>query len=288
MEEEQERFVEIMDQGRLAGILHLPSNMDHPCPVVIYCPGKNGERYEVHRLAVKLGRVLAQCGIAFLRFDYYGIGLSDGSYHQMTTSTKVSNVKKAFEYLQNIDEVDTTRTTLLGFSDGARIALMVANEMSLSNLVLWSPLFYEFGGNYPGNRKPRFERLPKHPNNLVMPWAGLWVSMDFYRDLFNIDIDKELRAFTGESLLIFGEEDPLIQEEFEIINTFSLPVYSNSEAHKVVSVPEAGHLFTSVKLESKLMMETVGWLLSSEGDKRHVATSATRTGEEHDRNYSGA
>ncbi|MBU8772113.1 alpha/beta hydrolase [Cytobacillus oceanisediminis] len=255
-----EQLIEIEDQGRLAGVLHLPPRSMRPCPLVIYCPGKNGERYEVHRLAVKFARSLAEKGIAFLRFDYYGMGLSDGFYHQMTTSTKVSNVIKAYEFATSIPGIDKDSISYLGFSDGARIALMSAIQTKVEKILLWSPLFYEFGGNYPNNMHPRFTRHPKENNILVMPWAGLWVSMDFYRDLQSIDIEAVLRAYTGKSLVIYGDDDPLIKEEFEYIKTNQQSLYKNDPEHQVTVIKDAGHLFTSVNFETQLMNRSYCWL----------------------------
>ncbi|MFD7524199.1 alpha/beta hydrolase [Paenibacillus chitinolyticus] len=262
----EERLVELEVEGhRLAGILHMPESARQPCPVVVYCPGKNGERYEVHRLAVKFARRLAERGIACLRFDYYGLGLSDGWFHEMTTSTKIRDTLAALRFVRETEGVDPGRIAFLGFSDGARIALMSAVRTGISRLLLWSPLFSEFGGNFPGGRKPRFFRHPLYPDAMVKPWAGLWVGMDFYRDLQQIDIGKELLACEVDSLLIYGTDDPLIEEEFAYMETTRYPIYSGTTRHQVSPVEGAGHLFTSVRLEEKLMDESFGWLAASFG-----------------------
>ncbi|MEH6989552.1 alpha/beta hydrolase [Cytobacillus firmus] len=247
-----EKTLEFHDQGKIAGVLHLPTDNKQRFPLVVYCPGKNGERYEVHRLAVKFARFLASRGIAFFRFDYYGLGLSDGFFHEMTTSTKVSNVTKAIEFIQS-SGYQFSNISLLGFSDGARIALMAANQCEIKNLILWSPLFAEFGGNFPNGKRPRFVRHNHHKDFLVMPWAGLWVGLDFYKDLNSIDIDSELREYNGRSLILYGDDDPLIKEEFEYLNTEKYEIYSNNNKNLVQEVKGAGHLFTSRVFEDILM-----------------------------------
>ncbi len=256
----EERFVELEDQGgRLAGVLHLPEPMSAPCPAVIYCPGKNGERFEVHRLAVKFARRLAAQGIAFLRYDYYGMGLSDGRYFEVTTSTKVSNSVKAYEMARSHPAIDSSRVAFLGFSDGARIALLSANRTKVEHLLLWSPLFYEFSGKYLG-RHPRFVRHARYPEKLVIPWAGLWVGMEFFRDLQDTDLERELAAFRGKSLVVYGDDDPLIREEFEKKQTNRHHLYSNHADHRLVCIPRAGHLFNSSPLEERLMQCSGQWL----------------------------
>lgn len=256
-----EQFVELEDcGGRLAGVLHLPTQANGPCPAVVYCPGKNGERYEVHRLAVKFARRLANLGIAFLRFDYYGMGLSDGHYYEVTTSTKVSNATVAYEYATSHSAIDPTRVAYLGFSDGARIALMAANRTKVDRLLLWSPLFYEFGGKYLGPR-PKFTRHYRDQRQMVVPWAGLWVGIDFFKDLQQTELTRELASYRGRSLLIYGDNDPLIQEELEREQTNRHAIYANVPQHQVTVVADAGHLFTSVPLEEKLMTRSGEWLV---------------------------
>jgi pimeloyl-ACP methyl ester carboxylesterase len=256
----EEHFVEIEDQeGRLAGILHLPRASSKPCPAIIYCPGKNGERFEVHRLAVKFARRLAAQGIAFLRYDYYGMGLSDGHYYEVTTSTKISNSVKAYELLQSHPAIDSSRVAYLGFSDGARIALMSANRTNVDHLLLWSPLFYEFGNKFLGPN-PRFSRHAADRKQLVIPWAGLWVGINFFKDLQEIDLDREIAGFRGKSILIYGDDDPLVHAELEQMRTNRHPIYSNLPEHQVNSVPRAGHLFTSSLLEDRLMECSGRWI----------------------------
>lgn len=259
----REVLIELHDQGKLAGVLHLPSPTFQPCPLVIYCPGKNGERYEVHRLAVKFARHLAAQGIAFLRFDYWGLGLSDGAYHEMTTSSKLSNVLTAYRYVQSLPQIRKDQLVYLGFSDGARIALMAANRSEVKRLLLWSPLFNEYAGNMPNRKPPRFIRHPLYPRQLVMAWAGLWVGFDFYLDLKGIDIDRELRAYRGESLIVYGDDDPLIEEEFAHMQPEQYQLYRQSARNRVRAVKGAGHLFTSLRYEQLLMAESTRWLKQS-------------------------
>ncbi|GIQ69329.1 alpha/beta fold hydrolase [Xylanibacillus composti] len=255
-----EHFIELEDnEGRLAGVLHLPKQAAGPSPAVVYCPGKNGERYEVHRLAVKFARRLAEKGIAFLRYDYYGMGLSDGHYYEVTTSTKVSNARRAYAFASARPEIDKARIAFLGFSDGARIALMAANRTDADCLLLWSPLFYEFGGKYLGPR-PRFARHERDPQQLVVPWAGLWVGIDFFKDLQQANLAHELSSYRGHSLLIYGDNDPLIREELDREHTDRHAIYSDVPEHQVTVVANAGHLFTSVALEEQLMARSVRWL----------------------------
>ncbi|CAM4434834.1 alpha/beta hydrolase [Paenibacillus tarimensis] len=248
------------ERGRLAAVLHLPcSRMGRP-PLVVYCPGKNGERSDSHRLGVSFARSAAAQGVAVMRFDYYGMGLSDGEYHQMTVSTKVSDTVDVCRYVEGLTDVEFGSTALLGFSDGARTALLAANRIGVSRLILWSPLFQEWGGDYPLGRRPRFMRHPADEDALVLPWAGLWVGMPFYKELQCLDMKEHIRRYKGTSIMIYGDDDPLVAEERERLNTSDLSIYSGSRTHKVHAMEEAGHLFASVELGERLIEHTIRWL----------------------------
>lgn len=256
----QEIVVTIEDQGKMLGVLHLPEKRSYPCPLIIYCPGMNGERFEVHRLAVKFARYLAEKGIAFLRFDYYGMGLSDGYYFQMTNSTKVSNILCAFDYVQNhFPEIDLHKCVLLGFSDGARIALAAALEKKLQHVIFWSPVLKEFQTeNDSAKYKTRFKLHPKY-KKVMKPWIGLWVGIDYFKDLKHFNFEQMIHAYHGKSLQIYGSDDPLA-EESKILLEEIFKQNQRTQEHDVYSVEQAGHLFTSVKLERHLMDITYSWL----------------------------
>ncbi|WP_270166440.1 alpha/beta hydrolase [Paenibacillus sp. SYP-B4298] len=258
-----ERLIEInAPHGRLAAVLHHPGASAEPPSLVIYCPGKNGERSDVHRLGVNFARRAAALGIAVLRFDYSGVGLSDGDYHEMTVSSKVSDTIAVYRYACGLPDLNTATTAFLGFSDGARTALLAANQTGVNRLILWSPLFQEWGGGYPQGRHPRFVRHPLHPLLPVMPWAGLWVGMPFYKDLQQLDLPEQMRSYNGTSIVIYGEEDPLVAEERIRMDTESLPLFDDDSDHRVCAIPQADHLFASIEHGECLLDHTLCWLRS--------------------------
>ena len=65
---------------RLYGVLHLPDPGTVPSTVVVMLAGGPQVRAGAHRLYVQLSRFLAEHGWASLRFDYEGMGDSEGDY----------------------------------------------------------------------------------------------------------------------------------------------------------------------------------------------------------------
>ncbi|MGM1049389.1 MAG: alpha/beta hydrolase [Bacillota bacterium] len=251
-------LIEFYDIGKLAGVLHLPNSSKSNYPAVIFCPGKNGERVEAHRLAIKMGEHLAERGIAFFRFDYYGLGLSDGSFHEMSISTKLSNVCSAFHFLK--ENKNVSEVAYLGFSDGARTALLAANRSKVKKLALWSPVMYEIGGNLPGGKKMKFCRHPRDRSQLVMAWNGYWTGISYYKELIKYNIEREVLDFCreGESILVYGKDDLILKEEFEMMGSHKTLLYTSDQS-KVIRFSETGHLFSSASLEKQLIEVTGEW-----------------------------
>ena len=74
------------DGLRLFGIVHLPEPANrHPVPVILLSPGIKS-RVAPHRLYVKLARHLASLGHLVLRFDFAGLGDSEGELQEAWTA----------------------------------------------------------------------------------------------------------------------------------------------------------------------------------------------------------
>lgn len=256
----KEQYFKIADQGNMAAVLHIPLQSAGPSPVIVFCPGKNGERSEVHRLAVGFARILANAGFAMLRFDYYGSGLSDGWFYEMTPLTRVSNVKAIIKFVREHPAIDGNQVVLLGFSDGARVVMGAVSEMNIKKVILWSPVFFEPPGMLDNTKKLKFTRCPHDPNVLVTPWAGLWLGINFYKDLRNMAIDQLLVSYNGESLIVYDDDDLLVEAERELLQQIDCCLFKESSRNQVAIIPQGGHLFCSIEKATELLNVTLSWL----------------------------
>lgn len=113
--------------GRLSleGILSLPDGKG-PFPAVVVChphPLYGGDMRNT--VVVAICRALAQLSIVALRFNFRGVGQSQGSYGGGIDERE--DVKAAHSFLASLDEVDTDRIGLAGYSFGAVVASDVAD-----------------------------------------------------------------------------------------------------------------------------------------------------------------
>ncbi|MHB1327742.1 MAG: alpha/beta hydrolase family protein, partial [Gemmatimonadales bacterium] len=139
----------------LSGTLTLPKTASRtsPVPAIVTISGTGpqdrdeylgfGDYRPFRQFADSLGRR----GIAVLRMDDRGVGASGGTFNGATPVDFVKDIRAGLAYLRTRDEIDATRLGLLGHSEGAIDAPMVAiEEPSLKALVLLAGQARKLGG----------------------------------------------------------------------------------------------------------------------------------------------
>ncbi|MEW6286177.1 MAG: alpha/beta fold hydrolase [Chloroflexota bacterium] len=114
----------------LAGTLLTPLD-ETPAPAVILVPGsgaatRNGS-WNMYR---SIGEYLAERGFAVLLYDKRGVGGSTGDWESETFDERAQDVAAMIAFLQARAEIDPDRIGLIGHSQGAYIAPLVAAKYS--------------------------------------------------------------------------------------------------------------------------------------------------------------
>jgi len=115
----------------LAGTLTLPKGAGpFPAALLIAGSGPNDrdEALASHRPFLVLADHLTHKGIAVLRYDKRGIGKSTGSVDKATTVDLASDSQAALAYLKTRKEIDPAKIALIGHSEGAMIAPLLASQ----------------------------------------------------------------------------------------------------------------------------------------------------------------
>jgi len=130
--EEEVKFINQKANVALAGTLSLPASMDTKPPVVILISGSGpqdrDETFASHKPFLVLSDYLTRNGIAVLRYDDRGYGESTGDFSTGTTADFAEDVLSAIEFLKKRTDIDSNKIGLVGHSEGAIIAPMVANQ----------------------------------------------------------------------------------------------------------------------------------------------------------------
>jgi hypothetical protein len=129
--EEEISFTNAAAGVSLAGTLTLPKGPG-PFPAVLLIAGSGphdrDEALANHRPFLVLADHLTRKGIAVLRYDKRGIGKSIGSADNATTLDLAADAQAALAYLKTRQEIAPARIALIGHSEGAMIASLIASQ----------------------------------------------------------------------------------------------------------------------------------------------------------------
>jgi alpha/beta superfamily hydrolase len=139
----------------LEGVWHLPEG-NGPFPAVIVChphPLYGGNMSS--NVVFYICQALAGASIAALRFNFRGVGKSQGSFSGGTGEQE--DVKAALAFALSAANIDRSRIGLAGYSFGGGVAASVAvREENIKILALVSPAFIYGGEELTGYKKPKF------------------------------------------------------------------------------------------------------------------------------------
>ena len=113
----------------LAGTLTIPQGPGpHPAVVLIDGSGPQDRDSTLmgHKPFLLWADVLTRQGIAVLRWDDRGVGGSTGNWAQTTLAERADDVQAAMRFLRKRNDIATGEVGLLGHSEGALVAPMVA------------------------------------------------------------------------------------------------------------------------------------------------------------------
>lgn len=228
-----QKEVHFISEGRrISGIIHLPDNEGAPCVIASHglLSSKNSEKY------IALGEMIAQEGIAMLRFDFSGIGDSEGSDEDNTISKKLIDLQSAIEFIRSQSRF-RKRIGLIGSSLGGFLSLIQASKTpDLKAVVVWStPIWMENlrsikqNEDYPLPPDKFFEDLARHKLLLVLPKVS-------------------------NCLVIHGEKDELIPIEHAIMIFRHL-----NQPKEIHIIGGADHRLTNPSHRREAIRLTVEW-----------------------------
>ncbi len=183
----------------MAGILHLPEEPNPPC--VIASHGLQSSKESTKYIA--LGEQLTRTGVAFLRFDFRGIGESDGKWEDDTVSRRIADLRSAIDFVRS-DARFRNRIGLLGSSLGGYVTLIVASsDKEIKASVIWATPFHLDGlelkqdvEGVPPLGKAFFKDLPKHRLSPLLPRVSKCMVIHGEADEL-VPVDQAWEIFQG-------------------------------------------------------------------------------------------
>ena len=227
-----ENIAFLSEGQKIAGVLHLPEKKNPPCVIASHglLSSKESEKY------IALGDRLSQEGIAMLRFDFRGIGESEGRMEDDTVSRRIVDLGSAIEFIRSLRDMKN-RIGLLGSSLGGYVSLIRASqEEKIRAIVTWATPFHldDLKSNqgtegHPLPEEAFFEDLPRHQLLPLLPRVS-------------------------NCLVIHGEKDELVpvDQAWEIFHSLGAP--------KEIRILEgADHRLTDPAHRSRAMELSTAW-----------------------------
>ncbi len=184
---------------RLAGVLHLPQKINPPCVIASHglLSSKESEKY------MAMGERLSREGIAMLRFDFRGIGESEGRAEDDTVSRRIRDLGAAIEFVRSRRDLGN-RIGLLGSSLGGYVSLLKAAQgVGIEAVVIWAtPLqMDDLRSNkgtegYPLPAEAFFQDLPKHRLLPLLPKVSHCLVIHGEKDEL-VPVDQAWEIFKG-------------------------------------------------------------------------------------------
>ncbi len=247
----KELSVDFKSKGkRIAGILHLPKREN--APVVIFLHGWGmGKGGNPQFTFVRAARELCDAGFAVLRFDFRGVGDSEGDFEDYTQTTMLEDLNAAISYLKNIKEVNSEKIGVLGWSMGGSTAIIgAARNKKIRCVVSWAS---------PANHKDLWspsliEELEKKGRMILDYSSGLSVTWKGVLEDFKHKTYEEIRKVNVPVLIINGTEDTLVYP------TQAEKLYKNANRpKKLVLIKGAHHGFYGENEKKELLKESLYW-----------------------------
>ncbi len=217
---------------KISGILHLPGTKKFPCVIASHglLSSKNSEKY------IALGERLSREGFSMLRFDFRGIGESEGRIEEDTVSRRIVDLGSAIDFVKSKPGLGN-RIGLVGSSLGGFVSLIkAAMDKEIRAIVVWATPFHldDLGSkkqneDYPLPAEAFFKDLPKHRLLPLLPKVS-------------------------NCMAIHGEKDELVpvDQAWEIFHSLGGP----KEIHIIEG---ADHRLTDPKHRQRAMDLTTEW-----------------------------
>ena len=253
------------DNYHIPAVLNVPNKpaQHGKYPAIVMLHGTASHKDEVGDLYKSLAAKLAELGIASIRIDFAGFGDSEVAMTDYTLTSAVKDATAALDHLSSHPLIDIERLGVIGFSQGALIAQLVAvQHPSIKTLVAWSPAIGDgitamqdfYNAHIQQAKTEGFARIE-------LGWRDdLLVSKQWFDELANQTSLSDLANFTGATLAISGSEDKVLPWE----NATTLVNATGSDNAQAIVIKGADHIF-NVLQESQpqpnaLLSITTHWL----------------------------
>ena len=177
--------------------------------------------------------------------------------NEVTLESRVKDVCSVVNFFKGCFNDNNLEITLIGFSDGARIASMVANTIGITNVILWNPIFETKNSSYSqkenGRKKNNMFRNVKN-GKWSYQYYGLPVNINYLKELVEGNSLSCLINSSCSKFCIWGENDRFTKDTRNEL----IPIFDKYEI-----IPLAGHLFFGKDNEELVFNNTINFIMNT-------------------------
>ena len=186
--------------GSLEGFLHLPDG-DGPFPAVVVChphPQMGGDMHSSVVMAVCYALFVS--GIASLRFNFRGVGRSQGQYDH--GEGEMDDILAVMDFTRSQESIATDRVGLAGYSFGAGVAMMTAQRGGVTVTRALSLI-----GRARIDDEDDFSRILSLPIQFVIGDRDRVMPDEKFAELTNmLTVPPEMHVIPGADHFLMGQE----------------------------------------------------------------------------------
>lgn len=236
----------IITEGEISvyGKIYLPDT-EEKRPAIIFSHGYNGchSDFEVEC------RYFAENGFVAYAYDFCGGSSRSKSSRrstEMTLSTEKADLITVFNYIYQMEQVDSNNVFLLGGSQGGMISALVSAELKekVRALSLYFPALCIVE-----DWKKKYTDLSKVEEKFDF-W-GLTLGRGFVEDLWTIDVFGTIGNYKGNVYILHGDKDDCVPYAYSerAVETYDNAVLVNMEGEGHGFSPEGGKIAMQKVLE---------------------------------------
>ena len=254
---------------RLAGTLMLP-DVQEEAPGVVLVPGsgqvdrnENAKKLPIDAFE-QIAKHLARHGIATLRYDKRGVGMSDGNFWETGLYDNVADASAAIHFLRLHEFIQTHQVFVLGHSEGAVIAsrlaaidqelagaiLLAGTAQSGEDVLLWQSgqltkgmrglngfLIRALHVDIQKAQRKQLDKIKKTSRDWVRIQFIAKLNAKWYREFMAYNPAEDMSKIRIPVLAITGSKD--IQVNPADLEKMSALINSEFESHKI---PDLTHM----------------------------------------------
>lgn len=234
----------------LTGILEMPEGNVRAWLVFSHCFTCNKDIKAIVRIA----RGMAERGWGVLRYDFAGLGASEGDFAETNFSTNCEDLRRAVEFLSG--EHHPPRF-LFGLSFGGAASLAMADQLpSIAGVItLAAPSDTSHLADLLASMNPAIES--EGQGTVVIGGLTHTISKQMLLDFRSHDLPSRVRDLRKPLLVFHSPQDETVSYRHALANTGLISLHDNTSGlapRSLITLPGSNHLLTSSERDIPLVV----------------------------------